>query len=125
MNVPGLVELPCKDSVALTISRLESLMKAKGLKVFCRIDQAEEAKAVGLTMPPMVLLIIGNPKFGIPFMQQHPSTAIDLPIKALIWQKSDGKVFLTFNSPEFLQERHGLPEPPFTAITDLLRSAVN
>jgi len=123
MNVPGLVELPCKDSVEVTISRLESLIKAKGLKVFCRIDQAEEAKLVGLTMPPMVLLIVGNPKFGIPFMLQHPSTAIDLPIKALIWETADGKVLLAYNSPEFLQQRHGLSEPPFTAITGLLRAA--
>jgi uncharacterized protein (DUF302 family) len=123
MNIPGLVELPCKDSVAVTVSRLESLMKAKGLKVFSRIDQAEEAKLVGLTMPPMVLLIIGNPKFGIPFMLQHPSTAIDLPIKALVWERADGKVLLTYNSPEFFQQRHRLSEPPFTAITDLLKSA--
>jgi uncharacterized protein (DUF302 family) len=123
MDVPGLIQIPCKDSVEVTISRLESLMKAKGLKVFCRIDQAAEAKGVGLTMPPMVLLIIGNPKFGIPFMLQHPSTAIDLPIKALIWESADGKVWMTYNSPEFFQQRHGLSEPPFRAITDLLRTA--
>ena len=123
MNLPGLVELPCKDSVAVTVSRIEALIKTKGLKVFCRIAQAQEAKGVGLTMPPMVLLIIGNPKFGIPFMLQHPSTAIDLPIKALIWETADGKVVLTYNSPEFLQQRHGLEEPPFTGITDLLRGA--
>ena len=122
MNFPGIVDLPCKDSVEVTVSRLESLMKAKGLKTFCRIDQAEEAAEVGLTMRPMVLLIIGDPKFGIPFMIQHPSTAIDLPIKALIWESEDGKVWLTYNSPEFLQQRHGLAEPPFAAITDVLRA---
>jgi len=97
-------------------------MKAKGIKTFCRIDQAKEATAVGLSMRPMVLLIIGNPKFGIPFMIQHPSTAIDLPIKALVWESADGKVWLTYNSPEFLQQRHGLAEPPFAAITDVLRA---
>jgi len=122
MNFPGIVDLPCKDSVSATVSRLESLMKAKGIKTFCRIDQAKEATAVGLSMRPMVLLIIGNPKFGIPFMIQHPSTAIDLPIKALVWESADGKVWLTYNSPEFLQQRHGLAEPPFAAITDVLRA---
>jgi uncharacterized protein (DUF302 family) len=123
MNANGIIDLSCKQSVAETADRLETLLKSKGMKVFARIDQAAEAKAVGLDMRPMVLFIFGNAQAGTPLMVQHPSLAMDLPLKALIWEAADGKVWLSYNTPEFLQQRHGLPAPPFVPIGNLLQAA--
>src|SRR5271157_466786 len=119
----GIIDLVCSGSVAETDARLESLLKAKGIKVFSRIDQAAEAKAVGLTMRPTVLLIFGDPKAGTPLMNRYPSLAMDLPLKALIWEAADGRVWLSYNSPEFLQQRHGLGARPFQALDSLLQTA--
>ena len=110
-------------TIAETVNRLESLLKAKGLKIFARIDQAAEAQAVGLTMRPMELLIFGDPKVGTPLMNQHPSIAIELPLKALVWESADGKIWLSYNSPEFLQQRHGLETRPFETIRNLFQAA--
>jgi uncharacterized protein (DUF302 family) len=123
MNTSGVIDLPCNHSVLETVGRLETLLKAKDLKIFARIDQAAEAAAAGLAMRPMVLLIFGDPKAGTPLMIQHPSLAIDLPLKALIWETADGGVWLSYNSPEFLQQRHGLEAPPFDALAGLLQAA--
>ena len=122
MSTTGIIDLPCKHSVAATIDRLESVLKSKGVKIFARIDQAAEAKAVGLEMRPMVLLIFGDPKAGTPLMNRYPSVAIDLPLKALIWEAADGKVWLSYNSPEFLQQRHHLEALPFGALAGLLNA---
>ncbi len=122
-NGAGIIDLPCSRSVVETVDRLESLLKAKDIKVFARIDQAAEARAAGLTMRPMVLLIFGDPKAGTPLMNRYPSLAIDLPLKALLWESVEGKVWLSYNSPEFLQKRHGLDTPPFGAIGYLLQTA--
>src|SRR5580692_7531003 len=115
----GMVDLSCKQSVAETVDRLESSLTGKSIKIFARIDQAGEAKAVGLTMRPMVLLIFGDPKAGTPLMVLHPSLAMDLPLKALVWEAADGKVWLSYNSPEFLRQRHGLSAAPFGAVEKL------
>lgn len=123
MNTTGIIDLPCKHPVAETIDWLESLLKSKGLKIFARIDQAAEAKAVGLEMRPMVLLIFGDPKAGTPLMNRYPSLAMDLPLKALVWESADGKIWLSYNSPEFLQQRHNLEAPPFGALAKLLETA--
>jgi uncharacterized protein (DUF302 family) len=123
MNNAGIIDLACNRPVAETADRLESLLKAKGLKIFARIDQAAAAAAVGLTMRPMILFIFGDPKAGTPLMIQHPSIAIDLPLKALIWESADGKVWLSYNSPEFFQQRHSLPAPPFGPVGNLLQAA--
>jgi uncharacterized protein (DUF302 family) len=123
MNTAGVANLVCNGSVAEVADRLEVLLKAKGMKIFARIDQAAEAMAAGLTMRPMVLLLFGNPKAGTPLMIEHPSLAIDLPLKALVWESADGKILLSYNSPEFLQQRHGLGAPPFEAVGGLLRLA--
>ncbi|HXP62640.1 MAG TPA: DUF302 domain-containing protein [Dongiaceae bacterium] len=122
-NATGIIDLVCSRSVVETDARLESLLKAKGIKVFSRIDQAAEAKAVGLTMRPTLLLIFGDPKAGTPLMNRYPSLAMDLPLKALIWEAADGRVWLSYNSPEFLQQRHGLEVRPFQAIGSLLQTA--
>ncbi|SPE59553.1 Putative fluoride ion transporter CrcB 1 (fragment) [Verrucomicrobia bacterium] len=90
MKANGIIDLACTHSVAETADRLETVLKAKGIKVFSRIDQAAEAKAAGLTMRPMVLLIFGDPKAGTPLMNRYPSLAMDLPLKALVWESADG-----------------------------------
>jgi uncharacterized protein (DUF302 family) len=119
----GVIDLACNRSVVETVERLESLLKAKGIKVFACIDQAAEAKAAGLTMRPLVLLIFGDPKAGTPLMIRYPSLAIDLPLKALVWESVEGRVWLSYNSPEYLQERHGTDMPAFAAIGNLLQKA--
>ena len=123
MNANGITSVACKLPVAETADRLEALLKSKGMKIFARIDQAAEAKAVGLAMRPMVLLIFGNPAAGTPLMIQHPGLAMDLPLKALVWESADGKAWLSYNSPEFLQQRHGLEAPPFQPVGNLLQAA--
>jgi uncharacterized protein (DUF302 family) len=123
MSTTGIIDLASNHSVAETADRLETLLKAKGIKVFVRIDQAAEARAAGLTMRPTVLVIFGDPKAGTPLMNWYPSLAMDLPLKALVWESADGKVWLSYNSPEFLQQRHGLDAPPFGALGNLLKVA--
>jgi len=123
MKNTGIIDLACKDMVAETVGRLESLLKSRGMKIFSRIDQAAEAGAVGLAMRPMVLLIFGDPKAGTPLMNRYPSIAMDLPLKALIWESADGKTWISYNSPEFLQQRHGLEKKPFEPVELLLRAA--
>jgi uncharacterized protein (DUF302 family) len=103
------VTKPSKYSVPETIGRIESAVTAKGMQVFARIDHGGEAKKVGLAMRPTELLIFGNPKGGTALMVAKPTVAIDLPMKALAWEDENGKVWLTYNSPELLHERHGVP----------------
>jgi len=105
----NLVTKPSKYSVPETIDRIERAVTAKGMQIFARIDHGGEAKKVGLEMRPTELLIFGNPKGGTALMVARPTAAIDLPMKALAWEDKDGRVWLTYNSPELLQERHGVP----------------
>jgi len=93
-----------------TLARLETIVQAKGLTILARIDHSGDAATVGLQMPPTKLLIFGNPKSGTPLMIASPSVAIDLPLKALVWQDDDGKVWLSYNSPNYMKERHAIPE---------------
>jgi uncharacterized protein (DUF302 family) len=106
----GLIHLASSYSVAETAKRLEASLLAHGLSLFCRIDHSGEAEKVGLHMPPTQLLIFGSPKGGTPLMLASPTLAIDLPLKALIWQDAGGKVWLSYNSPEYLQQRHNIPQ---------------
>jgi uncharacterized protein (DUF302 family) len=122
-NSTGITDLPCKHSVSETVSHLESLLSSKGIKTFARIDQAAEAQSVGLALRPMVLLIFGDPKAGTPLMNRYPSLALDLPLKALVWESADNKVWLSYNRPEFLQQRHRLEGPPFGALAGLMEAA--
>jgi uncharacterized protein (DUF302 family) len=122
-NANGIVDLPCGRSVLDTVHRFESLLKSKGIKVFAQIDQSAEAKSVALTMRPTVLLIFGDPKAGTPLMNAYPSLAMDLPLKALVWESADGKVWLSYNSPQFLRQRHGMDSEPFGPIGNLLLAA--
>ena len=104
----GIVTIPSHHTVDLTVLRLKEIMVSKGVTLFTVIDDDGEAAKVGMKMLPTKLLIFGNPKGGTPLMLAEPSTAIDLPLKILVWQDGDGKVWLSYNSPEYLQARHGL-----------------
>ena len=103
----GIIDLPSDCSVPETLARLQSILKEKGLTVFALIDHSGEAEKAGLTMRPTQLLIFGSPKGGTPLMVAAPRLAIDLPLKALAWQDEQGQVWLSYNSPEYLHERHG------------------
>jgi uncharacterized protein (DUF302 family) len=106
----GIATILSRRSVSETTDRLESLAKARGLIVFARIDFAADAEKAGLKMPPTQLLIFGNPKAGTPLMLASPTSALDLPLKALAWEDADGKVWVSYNTPEYIMERHGLPD---------------
>lgn len=125
-NLPenGVVEKTSKHSVGETIDRLEAIVKAKGMIVFARIDQQAAAKSVNLEMRPTELLIFGDPRAGTVLMNEYPSLAIDLPLKALASEDAGGQVRLAYNSPVYLQKRHGLEETPFQAIGGLIEQAI-
>src|ERR1700676_5407088 len=106
----GIVNKPSKHSVEQTVEALSNILKSKGVAVFALIDHSGEAEKVGLKMRPTKLLIFGNPKAGTPLMLASPSVAIDLPLKLLVWEDGQGKVWISYNSPEYLRERHGLPQ---------------
>jgi uncharacterized protein (DUF302 family) len=101
--------IPSRHSVDQTVAKLEAALQSKGVKLFILIDHSGEAAKVGLKMPPTKLLIFGNPKSGTPLMLAAPSIAIDLPLKILVAEDSEGKVWISYNTPEYLAERHGLP----------------
>ncbi len=104
----GVVSKASAHSVEETIDRLEAVLREKNIHIFARIDQRAEAQKVGLEMAAMELLIFGNPKGGTPLMIAEPSVGIDLPLKAMAWEDREGKVWLSYNSPEYLQERFGM-----------------
>jgi uncharacterized protein (DUF302 family) len=108
MKGDGIITKPARYTVPETLDRLEALLRSKGITVFARIDHSGEADKVGMKMPPAQLLIFGNPKGGTPIMLAAPLAAIDLPLKALAWQDADGKVWLSYNDPEYLKHRFGL-----------------
>lgn len=105
----GLVHLSSPHSVSETLARLEGVVRSKGIPILARIDHSRDAARVGLKMNATELLIFGNAKAGTPLMVASPTLAIDLPLKALVWQVADGKVWLSYNSPEYLGERHSVP----------------
>ena len=123
MAANGTTDLPSSRSVEGTIDRLEELLRSKGIKIFARIDQAAAAGEVGLPMRPTELLIFGDPRTGTPLMNQYPSLAIDLPLKAVAWESEDGKVYLTFNTADYLIARHHLAGEPFKALEALFAKA--
>ncbi|MFZ0293248.1 MAG: DUF302 domain-containing protein [Candidatus Sulfotelmatobacter sp.] len=109
MESIGLTRVASPRSVEETVERLQSILKERNLQVFALIDHSGEAEKVGLKMRPTKLLIFGSPRGGTPVMVAAPSTAIDLPLKALISEDESGKVWITYNTPEYLQQRHDVP----------------
>lgn len=106
---PGMVRLRASDSVDAAFTRLETAVAQRGLTVFARLDFAADAAAVGLTLLPTRMLLFGNPRAGTPLMAAAPTTALDLPLKVLIWEAADGTVWVGYNTPTYLGERHGVP----------------
>ena len=105
----GIVNVPGHHSVDQTVERLKQILQAKGVALFATVDHSGEAEKVGLKMRPTKLLIFGSPKAGTPVMLAAPSIAIDLPLKILVWQDPAGKVWISYNSVEYLRERHNVP----------------
>jgi len=106
----GIIDKPTSHSVDETVEKLKGMLRDKGVTLFALIDHSGEAEKVGIKMRPTKLLIFGSPKAGTPLMLAAPSSAIDLPLKILIWEDAQGKVWVSYNSPAYLQERHNLPQ---------------
>jgi len=123
----GMERVASPHNFAATVEKLESLLKAKGLMIFARIDFSGDAQRAGLQMPATQMLIFGNPKGGTPVMLAVPSVALDLPLKVLIAEDANGKVWLSFNSPAYLAERHAIPAalvPNISGVHGLVSAAL-
>jgi uncharacterized protein (DUF302 family) len=123
----GIISKPSKYSVSETLHRLETILTAKGIKIFALIDHSGEAEKAGLKMPPTQLLIFGNPEGGTPVMLAAPASAIDLPLKALAWQDSKGQVWLSYNDAAYLQHRFGLSDDvmkPLAGLGSVIEQAI-
>jgi uncharacterized protein (DUF302 family) len=120
----GIIRFTSPWSFNETVERIEALLHAKKIKLFARIDQAAEATGVGMALRPTTLLVFGDPAKGTPLMDAYPSLAIDLPLKALIWETDPGEVYIGLTSPEFLQQRHGMPNAPFAEVVRLFTTLI-
>lgn len=118
----GLVAVKSPHSAQDTMNRLEATLKERGLNVFARIDHAAGAMKVGKTLRPTELLIFGNPQGGTPLMECAQTAGIDLPLKALVWQDASAQVWLGYNDPAFLAQRHGAAACP---VVENLRKALS
>lgn len=105
----GVIDRLSNHSVDETVEKLKGVLQAKGVTLFAFVDHSGEAEKVGMKMRPTKLLIFGSPKAGTPLMLASPSIAIDLPLKILVWEDAQGKVWVSYNSPAYLMERHALP----------------
>lgn len=105
----GIVQIPSRHSVDETAQKLKDILQAKGVTLFAVVDHSGEAAKAGMKMPNTKLLIFGSPKAGTPVMLAAPSIAIDLPLKILVAEDDAGKIWISYNSPQFLAERHGVP----------------
>lgn len=105
----GIIDRPSNHSVEQTVEKLKNILQSKGVMLFALVDHSGEAEKIGMKMRPTKLLIFGNPKAGTPLMLAAPSSAIDLPLKILVWEDAQEKVWVSYNSPVYLQERHNLP----------------
>ena len=108
----GLIAIKSPHSAAVTMNRLEDIAKQRGLTVFARIDHAAGAAKVGKTLRPTEVLIFGNPQGGTPLMECAQSAGIDLPLKALVWEDASAQVWIGYNDPAYLAQRHGVAQCP-------------
>jgi uncharacterized protein (DUF302 family) len=124
-SAKGIIDVQSRHTVDETVEKLRGILAAKGVMLFALVDHSGEAEKVGMKMQPTKLLIFGSPKAGTPLMQAAPSIAIDLPLKILVWQDEGGKVWVSYNSPEYLRERHDLPADlmPTIAVVKALAEA--
>src|ERR1700685_3732324 len=112
----GTISKASKHSVPETLDRVDALLQSRGIKIFVRVDHSGEAEKVGLKMPPTQLLIFCNPKGGTPVVLAASHGGIDFPLKALAWQDADGKVWLSYNDPEYIKKRYGLTDDQIKTI---------
>jgi uncharacterized protein (DUF302 family) len=108
MAADGLTTIPSNHGAKETMDRLEAEVRARGMAVFARVDHAAGAAQVGLSLRPTEVLMFGNAKAGTPLMQANQTIGIDLPLKALVWEDENGKVWLSYSEPSWLAQRHGL-----------------
>jgi uncharacterized protein (DUF302 family) len=122
----GLSDLPSNHSVDETVAKLKTILQEKGITLFALVDHSGEAAKAGLKMPPSKLLIFGKPKAGTPVMLAAPRSAIDLPLKILIWEDAQGKTWVTHNSTVYLRERHMVPSEllPNIAVIEILAKKI-
>src|SRR5882724_3434254 len=113
----GIINAPTNHSVDQTVERLKGIVEAKGVTLFALIDHSGEAEKVGMKMRPTKLLIFGNPRSGTPLMTASPTLAIDLPLKTMVWEDSNGTVWISYNSPEYLKQRHNIPDALLQSIS--------
>ena len=125
MSTPGLTTIPSSFGPKDTADRLEAEIKAKGMTVFARIDHAAGAAEAGLPLRPTELLMFGNAKAGTPLMQASQATGIDLPLKALVFEDAAGKVWLAYNDPRWIAQRHGLAAADIPAAVDAMAAALH
>ena len=120
----GIIDKRSNHSVEATVEKLKNILQSKGVTLFALVDHSGEAEKVGMKMPPTKLLIFGSPKAGTPLMLAAPSVAIDLPLKILVWEDDQGEVWVSYNSPDYLKGRHGLPQELLAniAVVDTLAS---
>jgi len=123
---PGIISIPSQASVDQTVEALTKTLTTKNITLFALVDHSGEAAKIGMTMPPTKLLIFGSPRAGTPIMLAAPTAALDLPLKILVHEDNDGKVWITYNAPSYLQHRHAIPNellPNIAVIEPLARSA--
>ena len=106
----GIITMPSNNPVDETVEKLKQVLQSKGISLFALIDHSGEAEKAGMKMRPTNLLIFGSPKGGTPVMLAAPSIAIDLPLKVLVWENHQGQTWVSYNSPEYLQKRHAVPD---------------
>jgi uncharacterized protein (DUF302 family) len=118
----GIVEIASNHSVDQTVEKLRAILEAKGVSLFALVDHSGEAEKLGMKMRPTKLLIFGSPSAGTPLMLAAPSLALDLPLKVLTREDDNGRVWVSYNSPAYLKERHGLPQEllPNIAVVETL-----
>lgn len=118
-DIPGLATIPSTHGFAETVQKIESLLSAKNIHLFAKIDHAAGAHQVGLTLRPTIVLLFGNPQAGTPLMQSRQTIGIDLPLKILIWEDETGKTWLSYNRPAYLAQRHAIldRDTPVGALT--------
>ena len=121
-NIEGLTSMRSSFGPKETIDRLEAEIRRQGLTIFARIDHAAGAAEVGLTLAPTELIIFGNARGGTPLMQSVQTIGIDLPLKALVWEDAAGKIWISYNEPNWIAKRHGVAnaEPVVVKMADLL-----
>jgi uncharacterized protein (DUF302 family) len=121
----GITSIPSHQSLDQTVDALTRILAARNITLFAFVDHSGEAAKVGMTMPPTKLLIFGNPRAGTPIMLAAPTAAIDLPLKILVHEDSEGKVWITYNTPTYLQDRHAVPQEllPNLAVVEILAAS--